>query len=507
MKSMYRQCRRTTPNIKHRKVIAMMERIRSSGWLREINFINGEWVAADSGSTYAVEDPATGKPIGSIAWSGANETGRAIVAAQAAFTDWSMTTAAERAEVLQKMATTIRENLEELASLLTLEQGKPLSEARAEMKLGADYVQWFAEEARRINGEIIPSPWHGRQIQVTREPVGVVGAISPWNFPFSMLSRKIAPALAAGCTIVVKPSEFTPYCGLLWGVLAEKAGLPAGVINVVTGDAAAIGGQLVSDPRVRKLTFTGSTRVGKLLYEQSAATMKKLSLELGGNAPFIVFDDADLDAVVEGALAAKFRNSGQTCVCTNRLYVQDGIYDEFARRLADRVRTLKVGSGFDTGVQQGPLINQAAVAKVEAHIADAKAKGGRVLAGGKRHALGATFFEPTVIADATSDMLIAHEETFGPVAALFRFKDEQEAIDASNASEFGLAAYFYSRDLSRMFRVSRALESGMVGVNAGLITTEVAPFGGVKDSGIGREGSVHGISEYLNLKYVSLGGL
>lgn len=485
----------------------MIERIKSSGWLRETNFINGEWIAADEHRTYPVEDPATGQNIGSIAWSGAGETRRAIDAAHAAFTDWSMTTAAERADVLQKMARTIRENLDELAALLTLEQGKPLAESRAEMKLGADYVQWFAEEARRINGEIIPSPWKGRQILVTREPVGVVGAISPWNFPFSMLSRKIAPALAAGCTVVVKPSEFTPYCGLVWGVLAEKVGVPAGVINVVTGDAAAIGGELVTDPRVRKLTFTGSTRVGKLLYEQSAATMKKLSLELGGNASFIVFDDADIDKAIDGAVAAKYRNSGQTCICANRFYVQDGIYDEFARRLAERVAALRVGNGFDPDAQQGPLINQAAVQKVEAHVADAQAKGGRILAGGKRHALGTTFFEPTVIVDATSDMLIAHEETFGPVAALFRFKHEQEAIDAANSSEFGLAAYFYSRDLSRAFRVSRALESGMVGVNEGLVTTEVAPFGGVKDSGIGREGSTHGIEEYLNLKYVSLGGL
>jgi succinate-semialdehyde dehydrogenase/glutarate-semialdehyde dehydrogenase len=485
----------------------MLEHIKSSGWLREANFINGAWVAADDRRVHGVDDPATGKSLGSIAWSGAAETRRAIDAAQAAFADWSMATAAERAGFLLKIAAVVRENLDDLAGLLTLEQGKPLAEARAEMKLGADYIQWFAEEARRINGEIIPSPWKGRQILVTREPVGVVGAISPWNFPFSMLARKIAPALAAGCTVVAKPSEFTPYCGLVWGVLAEKAGLPAGVVNVVTGDAAAIGGALVADARVRKLTFTGSTRVGKLLYEQSAATMKKLSLELGGNAPFIVFDDADIEQAVEGAVAAKFRNSGQTCICANRIYVQDGIYDEFARRLSERAAALKVGNGFVAGVQQGPLINAAGVEKVEAHVADAQAKGGRILAGGRRHALGGTFFEPTVIADATAGMLIAHEETFGPVAALFRFHDEQQAIDAANAEPFGLAAYFYSRDLARAFRVSRALDSGMVGVNEGLVTTEVAPFGGVKDSGIGREGSSHGIDEYLSLKYVSLGGL
>ncbi|EJN07863.1 NAD-dependent succinate-semialdehyde dehydrogenase [Herbaspirillum sp. YR522] len=485
----------------------MLERIKATGWLQERNFIDGAWEAADEQRTHGVDDPATGTPIGSIAWAGAAETRRAIAAAQAAFADWSMTTAAIRAGLLLKMAAIVRDNLDHLASLLTLEQGKPLAEARAEMKLGADYIQWFAEEARRINGEIIPSPWQGRQILVSREPVGVVAAISPWNFPFSMLARKIAPALAAGCTVVAKPSELTPYCGLIWGVLAEKAGLPAGVINIVTGDAAAIGGELVADARVRKLTFTGSTRVGKLLYQQSAATMKKLSLELGGNAPFIVFDDADIEQAVEGAVAAKFRNSGQTCICANRFYVQEGLYDEFARRLAERVATLKVGNGFDADVQQGPLINAAAVDKVQAHVADARAKGGRVLAGGQRHALGGTFYEPTVIAEATSDMLIAHEETFGPVAALFRFSHEQQAIDAANAEPFGLAAYFYSRDLARAFRVSRALHSGMVGINEGLVTTEVAPFGGVKDSGIGREGSTHGIEEYLSLKYMSLGGL
>jgi succinate-semialdehyde dehydrogenase/glutarate-semialdehyde dehydrogenase len=485
----------------------MLERIKSAGWLRETNFIDGQWLAADDGRTLAVEDPATGKTIGVIALSGTAETERAIDAAQTAFTAWSKTTAAERAEFLQAMARAVRENMELLAAMLTLEQGKPLAEARAEMKLGADYIQWFAEEARRINGEIIPSPWKDRHILVTREPVGVVGAISPWNFPFSMLARKVAPALAAGCTIVIKPAELTPYCGLLWGVLAERAGIPAGVLNVVTGDATAIGGTLSADARVRKLTFTGSTRVGKLLYAQSANTMKKLSLELGGNAPFIVFDDADLDAAVEGALASKYRNSGQTCICTNRFYVQHGVYDEFARRFAERVRALKIGNGLEPGVEQGPLINIAAVQKVESHIADAQAKGGRILTGGQRHPLGAQFFEPTVIADATDDMLIAREETFGPVAALFRFSHEQEAIDRSNATEFGLAAYFYTRNLSRVFRVARALESGMVGVNAGLVTTEVAPFGGVKESGMGSEGSSHGIDEYLHLKYLSLGGM
>lgn len=484
-----------------------LEQIKDAGWLKEANYIDGQWVSADGASLFGVNDPATEIQIGQIPWSGAVETRRAIDAAQAAFTSWSLTTAVERAALLNRMAQLVRDNLDILASMLTLEQGKPLAEARNEMKLGADYMQWFAEEARRINGEIIPSPWKDRQILVTREPVGVVGAISPWNFPFSMLSRKIAPALAAGCTIVIKPSEFTPFSGLLYGVLAQMAGIPAGVVNVVTGDGAAVGGELSANNLVRKITFTGSTRVGKLLYKQSADSMKKLSMELGGNAPTIIFDDADLDLAVENAIAGKFRNSGQTCVCTNRFYVQDSIYDEFALRLTERVRQLKVGNGFDDSVEQGPLINQAAVSKVEAHVQDAQAKGGRVLLGGKRHALGATFYEPTVIADATADMLIAQEETFGPVAALFRFSTEQEAIDAANATEFGLSAYFFTRDLARTFRVSRALQSGMIGINAGVITTVEAPFGGVKDSGIGREGSAHGLEEYLNLKYLSLGGL
>jgi succinate-semialdehyde dehydrogenase/glutarate-semialdehyde dehydrogenase len=485
----------------------MLEQIKSSGWLRQENFIDGAWVPADDGRTAPVDDPATGGHLGTIAWSGGAETRRAIDAAHAAFATWSLTTAAERATLLHGIARTVRDNADLLAGLLTFEQGKPLAEARGEIELGAAYIQWFAEQARRVDGAIVPSPWHDRQLQVTREPVGVVAAISPWNFPFSMLARKVAPALAAGCTIVIKPSELTPYCGLVWGVLAQLAGLPRGVVNVMTGDAAQIGAALVDDARVRKLTFTGSTRVGKLLYQQSAATMKKLSLELGGNAPFIVFDDADLDQAVEGAIASKFRNTGQTCVCTNRFYVQDGVYDEFARRLTARVAALKVGNGFEPGVQQGPLINTAAVDKVASHVADALAKGGRLLTGGVRHAAGERFFAPTVIADAAPDMLIAHEETFGPVAALFRFSDERAAIDAANATEFGLAAYFYSRDLARAFRVSRALKSGMVGVNAGVVTTEVAPFGGVGDSGIGNEGGQQGIDEYLHLKYTCLGGL
>ena len=486
---------------------SVLETIKSAGWLNEQNYIGGEWTGADSGATEPVQDPATGQTIGHIAWSGTAETQRAIECAHVAFGPWSLTTASERATLLLTMAGLIRQHAEVLARLLTLEQGKPLAEAHAEILLGANYVQWFAEEARRLNGEIVPSPWPGRQLLVTREPVGVVGAISPWNFPFSMLARKVAPALAAGCTIVVKPSELTPYSGLLWGLLAGQAGVPAGVLNVVTGDAVQIGTELTANPLVRKLTFTGSTRVGKLLYAQSAATMKKLSLELGGNAPFIVFDDADLDQAVEGAIAAKFRNSGQTCVCANRLYIQAGIYDEFARRFALRVRALKVGNGFEADVQQGPLINQAAVEKVEAHVTDALAKGARVLVGGQRHALGGTFYEPTLLVEATDQMLVAREETFGPVAALFRFQDEADAVAAANATEFGLAAYFYTQNLARTFRVARTLQAGMIGINAGLITTEVAPFGGVKDSGLGREGSAHGMAEYLQIKYLSLGGL
>jgi succinate-semialdehyde dehydrogenase/glutarate-semialdehyde dehydrogenase len=487
--------------------MTLLTELKTAGWLREQIAIGADWRDADAGARYDVTDPATGSVIGSIPWAGAAETRAAVDAAQNAFIPWSQTLANERSEALLRMAAVIRDNVDLLSSMLTLEQGKPLAEARGEVLLGANYVQWFGEEARRIHGEIIPSPWKGRQLLVMREPVGVVAAISPWNFPFSMLSRKIAPALAAGCTVVVKPSEFTPFCGLVWAVLAEKAGIPAGVVNVVTGDAVAIGGELTGNPLVRKLTFTGSTRVGKLLYQQSGATMKKLSMELGGNAPFIVFDDADLDRAVDGAIAAKYRNAGQTCVCVNRFYIQDGVYDEFARRFTEKVKQLHVANGFDEDAQQGPLINEAAVTKVAAHIEDALAKGGTLLTGGKRHALGATFFEPTVIRDATEDMLVAHEETFGPLAVLIRFKDEQEGVDAANASEFGLAAYFYTRDLARTFRVAAAIQSGMIGINEGIITSEVAPFGGVKDSGIGREGSSHGIEEFTQLKYLSLGGL
>lgn len=474
-------------------------------FLREAVFIDGAWVGADSGVTIPVTDPATGIALGTIPHAGGAETTRAIAAAQAAFPGWSASLAAERAAKLQAMADAIRANSATLAALLTSEQGKPLKEATGEVMIAAAYIQWFAEEARRVYGEVIPSPWKGRKILVTREAVGVVGAITPWNFPFSMIARKLGAALAAGCTIVVKPSEFTPYCGLAWGVLAEMAGIPKGVVNILTGDAKEIGEALTSSPDVKKITFTGSTRVGKLLLAQAANTVKRVSMELGGNAPFLVFDDCDLDRAVEGAIAAKYRNSGQTCVCTNRFFVQAGIYDAFAEKLAARVREMKVGNGFEDGVEQGPLINEAAVEKVERHIADAVSKGAKVLAGGKRDALGGTFFQPTVVSGVTTGMAVMKEETFGPLSALVRFEKEEEAIAAANDTEFGLAAYLFTRDLSRAFRVSEALQYGMVGINDGIITTEVAPFGGVKESGMGREGSLHGLDDYLNMKYLSVG--
>ena len=485
----------------------MLDLTRALTFRREANFINGQWVQAASGKTQAVTNPASGEDIGIVPWAGAAETEAAIAAAHAAFPAWAALMAHERSAKLHAIAGLIRTNVDALAELLTLEQGKPLAEAKGEVLSGAAYIQWFAEEARRVYGDVIPSPFPGRRLLVTKEPVGVVGAITPWNFPFSMLARKLGAALAAGCTVVCKPSEFTPYSGLAWGVLAEKAGIPAGVVNILIGDAPAIGTALTSSPLVRKITFTGSTRVGKLLAEASARQMKRFSMELGGNAPFIVFDDADLDAAVEGAMVAKYRNSGQTCICTNRFYVQEGIYDAFAARLAEKVKTLKVGSGFEQGSLQGPLINAAALEKVETLVSDASAKGGTVVAGGKLHALGGTFYEPTLITGGTQAMRIAREEVFGPVAVLFPFKSEEEAIEMANATEFGLAAYFYSKDLARAFRVSAALKYGMVGVNAGMITTEVAPFGGVKESGVGREGSKYGLDDYLDVKYLSIGGL
>ncbi|WP_332119763.1 NAD-dependent succinate-semialdehyde dehydrogenase [Azorhizobium caulinodans] len=474
---------------------------------REQNLIGGAWVDADSGATIEVNNPATGAIIGTIPHAGRAETRRAIEAAADAFKIWRAKTAAERASALHKLADIILANQDDLARLLTTEQGKPFAEAKGEVGASAAYVRWFAEEARRLYGDTIPSPWAGRRIMVTKEPVGVVAAITPWNFPSSMLARKVGAALAAGCTVVAKPAELTPYSGLAWGVLAEMAGIPAGCVNIVTGDAKEIGLEMTSNPIVKKVTFTGSTPVGKLLMKQSADTMKKISMELGGNAPFIVFDDADLDAAVEGAIASKFRNSGQTCVCANRIYVQAGIHDAFAEKFAEAVRKLKIGNGFDDGVVAGPLIEEKAVAKVERLLKDATDKGGTIVTGGKRSPLGLTFFEPTVIANATQDMGFAREEIFGPMAPLFKFETEEEVVRYANSTEYGLACYFFTKDLGRAFRVSEALEYGQVGVNAGVITTEVAPFGGVKESGVGREGSKYGCDDYLNIKYICIGGV
>ena len=474
-------------------------------FLRTGHYIGGEWY--EGASTYPVLNPATGEVIAQVAKGGAAEATQAIAAAERAFPAWRSLTAKERSARVKRWGELTLEHRDVLAVLLTREQGKPLAEARGEVGYAASFFEWFAEEAKRAYGDVIPSPNPNAKIIVTREPVGVVAAITPWNFPLAMITRKAGPALAAGCTMVLKPSEETPLSALALAVLAEKAGIPPGVFNVVSGDAVAIGGALTESDVVRKLSFTGSTRVGKLLAKQSADTLKKLSLELGGNAPFIVFDDADLDAAVQGAMASKFRNTGQTCVCVNRFYVQDGIYDAFTLALAQAARTMRVGNALQGDVEQGPLINQAALTKVEAHVADALQKGAKVLAGAKPHALGGTFYEPTVLVDATSSMLIAQEETFGPVAACFRFKTEDEVVAAANATPFGLSAYFYTRDLARAWRVGEALESGMVGINEGILSTEVAPFGGVKQSGLGREGSKYGLDEYTELKYMMMGGL
>ena len=474
-------------------------------FLRTGHYIGGEWY--EGASTYPVLNPATGEVIAQVAKGGAAEATQAIAAAERAFPAWRSLTAKERSARVKRWGELMLEHRDALAALLTREQGKPLAEARGEVGYAASFFEWFAEEAKRAYGDVIPSPNPNAKIIVTREPVGVVAAITPWNFPLAMITRKAGPALAAGCTMVLKPSEETPLSALALAVLAEKAGIPPGVFNVVSGDAVAIGGALTESDVVRKLSFTGSTRVGKLLAKQSADTLKKLSLELGGNAPFIVFDDADLDAAVQGAMASKFRNTGQTCVCVNRFYVQDGIYDAFTLALAQAARKMRVGNALQGDVEQGPLINQAALTKVEAHVADALQKGAKVLTGAKPHAFGGTFYEPTVLVDASSSMLIAQEETFGPVAACFRFKTEDEAVAAANATPFGLSAYFYTRDLARAWRVGEALESGMVGINEGILSTEVAPFGGVKQSGLGREGSKYGLDEYTELKYMMMGGL
>ncbi len=475
--------------------------------LRQQAYIDGAWIDADSGATTPVTNPATGERLGTIPKMGTAETRRAIEAADAAWPAWRKKTAKERALILRKWYDLVNANADDLALLMTTEQGKPLAEAKGEVSYAASFIEWFAEEGKRVHGETLASPAADRRLLVTKEPIGVCAAITPWNFPLAMITRKVGPALAAGCPMVLKPAEATPFSALALAVLAEQAGVPPGVFSVVTGSAKEIGAEMCANPTVRKLTFTGSTAVGRLLMEQCAPTIKKLSLELGGNAPFIVFDDADLDAAVEGAIASKYRNAGQTCVCANRLYVQDGVYEAFAEKLTAAVRKLKVGNGVEQGVNQGPLIDEKAVEKVEQHVADALAKGGRLLLGGHRHALGHSFFEPTVIADVTRDMIVAGEETFGPLAPLFRFKTDEEAVALANDTEFGLAAYFYSRDIGRIWRVAEGLESGMVGVNTGLISNEVAPFGGVKQSGLGREGSTYGIEDYLVVKYICLGGM
>lgn len=480
---------------------------KTSHYMRQANLIGGEWVQADSGATIDVTNPATSLKLGTVPKAGKAETRRAIEAADAAFKTFRKTSALDRSKLLRKLHDLIMENQDALAELLTMEQGKSLAESKGEVGASAAYILWFAEEARRTYGEVVPSPWADRRILVTREPVGVIAAITPWNFPSSMLARKIGPAIAAGCTTVVKPASQTPYSGLAWGLLCEEAGIPAGVVNIVTGAASEIGDEICANPLVKKITFTGSTEVGKILIEKSAATVKKVSMELGGNAPFLVFDDADIDRAVEGAMVAKYRNSGQTCVCTNRFFVQAGIYDAFVEKLAAASARLKVGSGLDAGVQQGPLIDGKAVEKVEELIGDATAKGGKVVTGGHRHALGGTFFEPTVIAGATPQMRFMKEEIFGPVAPVFRFETEEEAVALANDTEYGLACYFYTSDLGRAFRVMEGLKYGMVGVNEGLITTPEAPFGGVKESGLGREGGHQGIEDYLDTKYVCIGGL
>ena len=481
--------------------------LKDSKLLRQEAYVNGQWITADDGKTVAIANPANGRIVGHVPVMGAVETRRAIDAAAAALPAWARRTAKERAVILRKFADLMSANADDLAIIMTSEQGKPLAEARGEVAYAASFLEWFAEEGKRVYGDIVPTFRGDARVLVLRQPVGVAAAITPWNFPAAMITRKLGPALAAGCTFVSKPAPQTPFSALALAELGERAGLPAGVFNVVTGDAEAIGGELTSSSKVRKLSFTGSTAVGKKLIAQCASTVKKVSMELGGNAPFIVFDDADLDAAVQGAIASKYRNTGQTCVCANRLYVQDGVYEEFAARLAKAVAALRVGDGLEGPTEQGPLIDARALAKVEAHIADAVSLGARVALGGKRHALGGNFFEPTILPDVTASMRIAREETFGPVAPLFRFRDEAEVIQRANDTEFGLAAYFYTRDLARSWRVQEALEYGIVGVNTGLISTEVAPFGGVKESGLGREGSRHGIDDYTEMKYVCVGGL
>ncbi len=481
--------------------------LRDPSLFRQACLVGGKWIEAASGKTLTVSNPATGEAVGTVPALGAAETRQAIEAARAAFPAWRKMLAKERAAVLRKLFNLMLENADDLALIMTAEQGKPLAESRGEIVYAASFIEWFAEEGKRIYGDTIPAPMPGRRIIVTKEPIGVFAAITPWNFPAAMITRKAGPGWAAGCTGVIRPASQTPFSALALGVLAERAGMPPGVCNIVTGPAGEVGGELTANPDVRKLSFTGSTEVGAKLLAQCAPTIKKTSMELGGNAPFIVFDDADLDEAVKGAMASKYRNTGQTCVCANRILVQDGVYDAFAAKLKAAVEALKVGPGTEDGVTQGPLINAAAVEKVEAHIADALAKGATIITGGARHERGGNFFEPTILADVPRDAVVFHEETFGPVAPLFRFKTEAEAIELANDTEFGLAAYFYARDVGRIFRVAEALESGIIGINEGIISTEVAPFGGVKASGLGREGSKYGIEDYLEIKYLTLGGI
>ncbi len=481
--------------------------LKDPSLLKQHAYLNGQWCHADQGGTLVVTNPANSNLLGSVPNMGAAEARRAIDAANLALKSWRTKLAKERSAILRKWYELMLANADDLAAILTAEQGKSVTEAKAEIIYAATFLEWFSEEGKRIYGETIPTPTPGRRLMVTKEPIGVCAAITPWNFPAAMITRKVGPALAAGCTIIVKPAEQTPFSALALAELAERAGVPAGVLSVITGDAAAIGGELTSSPVVRKLTFTGSTQVGKLLMRQSAETVKKMSLELGGNAPFIVFDDADLDAAAEGALASKFRNSGQTCVCANRIYVQDKVYDTFVAKLTAAVQTLKVGNGAEQGITQGPLIDQDAVEKVEEHIKDAVSKGAKVALGGKRHALGHTFFEPTILTNVMQTMKVAKEETFGPLAPVFRFHTDEEVIAMANDTEFGLASYFFSRDVARIWSVAEQLEYGIVGINTGIISNEVSPFGGMKQSGFGREGSKYGIDDYLVIKYWCLGGM
>jgi succinate-semialdehyde dehydrogenase/glutarate-semialdehyde dehydrogenase len=484
-----------------------MPKLKDPSLLRQQAYLDGQWCDADSGATIAVHNPATDAVLGHVPKMGRAETQRAIAAAERAWPAWRKKTGKERSIILRRWYELMMENVDDLGTIMTLEQGKPLAEAKGEVAYAGSFIEWFAEEAKRVSGDTLASPQHGNRIVVLKEPIGVCAAITPWNFPAAMITRKAGPALAAGCPMVLKPASATPFSALALAVLAERAGVPKGVLNVLTGSSQEIGAEMTANPGVRKLSFTGSTAVGRTLMAQGAATIKKMSLELGGNAPLLVFDDADLDAAVQGTLDSKYRNAGQTCVCANRIYVQAGVYDAFAEKLVAAVRKLKVGDGMEPGVTQGPLIDEAAVCKVEEHIADALSKGARVLVGGQRHALGHSFFEPTVLADVTAQMQVAREETFGPMAPLFRFETEAQAVALANDTEFGLASYFFSRDIGRIWRVAEGLESGMVGINTGLISNEVAPFGGVKQSGLGREGSKYGMDDYLVIKYLCLGGI